>query len=86
MVKYEELFNMVHGESFRPFRIFVKDGRIIDIPRKFNNVVTKSFMAIGVPRVGDMDPMPIAATTIHLPLEMIDRVEFLRENQPSMQG
>jgi hypothetical protein len=86
MVRYEELFDMVHGATFSPFRIFTTDGQVFDIVRKFNNVVTRSFIAIGIPRPDDTDPFPIARTTVHVPIASIERVEFLPAKQGTLQG
>lgn len=84
MVQYQELFNLVHGDTFSPFRIFTTDGRIVDIVRKFNNVVTSKRIVIGIPRPNDPHPFPSAVDTVELPLETIDRVEFLPAILPTM--
>ena len=73
MITAEELYHTLHRKPFRPFRVFVKDGRVFDIRYHRNNVVGVDYFVIGIPSIED--PEFIADRTVRVPIELIDRVE-----------
>jgi hypothetical protein len=81
MIDAMDLYRTLHRKPFQPFRVFLTDGRSYDIRFERNNVVGTTFFAIGIP--SSEDPAFIAERTVRVPLEMIERVEDLRESPSS---
>jgi hypothetical protein len=70
-----ELYKLFHKQPFQPTRVFVKDGRIFDIPHERMAVVGDTYFAIGVPAYNE--PYPICAFLVNVPLKDIERVEHI---------
>jgi hypothetical protein len=84
MISAEDLYHTLHRKPFQPFRVFVKDGRVFDIRYHDLNVVGVDFFIIGLP--ANDDPDPFAGELVRVPLELIERVEPLRETVPPQGG
>jgi hypothetical protein len=75
MIQPVELYQVLHGKPFRPFRVRVADGRVYEVRYPELNVIGKDYFAIGIP-VAD-DPDPVADHVDVVPLDMIQQVEHL---------
>jgi hypothetical protein len=75
MIDPMDLYRTLHREPFRPFRVYLTDGRIYDIRYHRNNVVGTTFFVVGIPSLED--PEFVADRSVRVPLELIDRVEDL---------
>ena len=71
----EELRQLSMFDTFRPFRVFLKDGRTYDLPEPGFFVVLARHVIIGVPK--QIHPYPILADRAEVLVEEIDRVEML---------
>lgn len=71
----EQLRALIRRDTFQPFRLFLKDGRIFDLPQFGLMLVFNTYVKVGVKAPNE--PEPICEYMVHVPLELIDRVEML---------
>jgi hypothetical protein len=45
----EELYQTLHRKPFKPFRVYLRDGRTYDIRFPEINMVTEAAFSIGIP-------------------------------------
>jgi hypothetical protein len=70
---YEFFKSILHAEPFKPFRIYLKSGRVIERSFPGNMLVTHNFgIAVGIP--SDKDPH-IAGESVWIQPEDITRIE-----------
>ena len=83
MVEREQLRELLKRRPFQPFRVHVKDGRVLEVRYPEINLLGQSYINIGIP-VPD-DPDPVFDYTVFVPLSWIDRLELLTvtAGQPS---
>jgi hypothetical protein len=79
MVQSEEIRQLLRKRPFQPFRLHLADGRTFTIEYPELNVVTGTFMAIGIPVANDPDP--VAERVCEVDLAAMAGVELLA--QPS---
>jgi hypothetical protein len=70
-----EFYDLLHEKPFRPFRVYLKDGRTFDTRYPHLTKAGVDYLLIGTPAEGV--PIPFAETSDKIPLSMIDRVEML---------
>ena len=75
-----EFYDRLHEEPFRPFRVYLKDGRVFDIRFPHLTRVGVDYLLIGVP--ANHEPIPFAEYTVKVPLSQVDRVESLTAGSP----
>ncbi len=80
MVQPDELRQLLRKRPFQPFRVHLKDGRSFTIEYPELNVVTGTFMAIGVPVPNDPDP--VADRVCEVDLDALTSVELLAQPSP----
>ena len=80
MVQPDELRQLLRKRPFIPFCVHLKDGRSFTIEYPELNVVTGTFMAIGIPVPNDTDP--VAERVFEVDLEKITNVEVLSHPSP----
>ena len=71
----EELYRLLHQRPFQPFRVFLTDGRILNVHHPDINMVGTTWIRIGIPIPNDPDP--IAEYSEKIPLTHIRAVELL---------
>jgi hypothetical protein len=72
----EQMRALIRRDTFQPFRLYLKDGRIFDVPLFGLMLVFNTYVLVGV-KAPD-EPEPIYEYTVPVPLELIDHVEMLR--------
>jgi hypothetical protein len=76
MVQREELQQLLRQRPFRPFRVYVTDGRVFDIRFHDMNLLRESYFDIGIPEENG-GPDPFADHFVMVPIKMIARVELM---------
>jgi hypothetical protein len=71
----EQLRALIRRDTFQSFRLFLKDGRIFDLPQFGLMLVFNTYVKVGLKAPNE--PRPIIERTVRVPLELIDRVEML---------
>ncbi len=71
----EKLYSLLHQRPFQPFRVYLTDGRILDVHHPEINMVGTTWIRIGIPIPNDLDP--IADYSEKIPLTHIRAVESL---------
>jgi hypothetical protein len=71
----EQLRSLIRRDTFQPFRLFLKDGRIFDLPQFGLMLVFNTYVKVGLKAPNE--PRPIIERTVRVPLELIYRVEQL---------
>ncbi len=71
----EQMRALIRRETFQPFRLYLKDGRIFDVPQFGLMLVFNTYVKVGVKSPDE--PRAISEYMVHVPLELIDRVEML---------
>ncbi len=71
----EQLRALIRRETFQPFRLYIKDGRIFDVPQFGLMLVFNTYVKVGVKAPNE--PRAISEYMVPIHLELIDRVEML---------
>jgi hypothetical protein len=79
----EELHQTLHRKPFKPFRVYLKDGRTYDIRFPEINIVAQAAFSIGIPEPG-ADPFADHFDTVSI--QMVDRVEGLAAETTASQS
>jgi hypothetical protein len=79
MVQAEELRRLKKQQPFRPFRVYLQDGRVYEARYPKLILVSAWALTIGFPTPGDKDPDPIGDTSVQVPFDYITRVELIQE-------
>jgi len=74
----EQLQTLLRRRPFRPFRIYVADGRTFDVRYPRMNLLADTYINIGVPE--SEAAFPICDHTEYVPFKLIERIE---ESAPS---
>ena len=80
----EELRRLAKFDTFRPIRVYLKDGRTFDLVEPGFFYVLRTIVILGVPK--QIWPYPIWAERAEVPIEQVDRVEFLAKEDHSVAG
>ncbi len=75
-----QLYRTIHQTPFKPWRVFLKDGRTYDLPFRGLAVVGETYLDIGIQAQGEKPG--IVADIITVPLKDIDRLEPLVVAEP----
>jgi len=73
---HDELRTLLRRRPFQPFRVVVDDGRTYEVRYPYMNLLTPSYIKIGIPEASGV-PNPIADHTEFVRLSQIVRVEPL---------
>ena len=73
MITAMHIRRMIEAKPFKPFRAYIKGGRVFDIRFPEINMVTQSTFIIGIPEPNDTDPF--ADHFVRFGIEMVDHVE-----------
>jgi hypothetical protein len=76
----ETLHEWLKRRPFQPFRVFLADGRVLDIRYPRMNLLARTFIKIGIPEADATDPL-ICDHTEYVPLAHITRLEPLSAGQ-----
>jgi hypothetical protein len=71
----EQLQNLLQQRPFRPIRVYLTDGRALDIPYVGMTLLAQTFVNIGIPIT--QGPHPICDRLEHVPFPLIERLEAL---------
>lgn len=62
----KDIYDLVHRQPFRPFRITLTDGRTYEVRHPEMAMVGRSTVAIGLPANGDQEPIYDRLVTVDL--------------------
>ena len=62
----KDIYDLVHRQPFRPFRITLKDGRTYDVRHPEMAMVGRLTVAIGLPANGSQEPIYDRLVTVDL--------------------
>ncbi len=66
MVSYQDLSEALHRQPFQPIRVHLQDGRCLDVSHEQLAVVGKTYVHIGIPAPGEVEPIMETFETIAL--------------------
>lgn len=82
MIQPEELYDLLHGAPFQPFRVILKDGRRYDVVNKHAAVVGRNSMTIGTPFPDQRyKEWPICESTEYIDIANIKQIEMLDDSE-----
>jgi hypothetical protein len=67
-------------DTFRPFRLHLKDGRTYDLLQPGLLLVLHTFVVVGIPAPGET--RPLAAEVVEVPVELIDSITRIEPIAP----
>ncbi len=71
----EQLQHLIRQRPFQPFRVYLTDGRALDIPYVGIPLLAQTFVDIGIPAT--QGPHPICERLEHVPFPLIERIEAI---------
>ncbi len=66
---------MLHNRPFQPFRVHLKDGRVIDVPYTGMCLLNVNYIKIGVPITEGPYPICSDDEEHYVQLKLIERIE-----------
>ena len=81
----ETLREWLKRQPFRPFRVFVADGRIYDVRFPRMNLLAQTYIKIGIP-APDIPSEIVCDHTEYVRLDEITSIEPLTDSPPSQPG
>jgi hypothetical protein len=76
MITAADVRQRIQERPFRPFRVYLKDGRQFDVPDPFWTLVGEPVLILGV-AAKDEPPSHIPDHSVWVDYRLIDRVELL---------
>jgi hypothetical protein len=71
----DQLQQRLRRRPFQPFRVYLSDGRVLDIPYAGMTLLAQTYVNIGNPVTAG--PHPICDRLVHVPLTLIQRIDDL---------
>lgn len=81
MVSYQDFAETLHRQPFQPFRVHLQDGHSLDVLHEQLAIVGKTYVHIGIPAPGEVEPIMETFETIAL-----NEIVGLEVLQPSSQA
>jgi len=81
-MRSQDVREFLRAQPFQPFRLTLTDGRTYDVRHPELAMVGRSIMAVGVPSVGEDEPIFDRLVTVSLP-HIIQAEPINAQNKPA---